>query len=63
MMGVSGKVLDALKAGILLNERLSNLIDKIERMDNDVRHINDRLIRLETMAEIAQTQHQQEKGK
>ena len=36
-MGVSGKVLDALKAGILLNERLSSLIDKIERMDNDVR--------------------------
>ncbi len=62
-MGVSGKVLDALKAGILLNERLSNLIDKIERMDNDVRHINDRLIRLETMVEVAQTQHQLEKGK
>ena len=62
-MGVSGKVLDALKAGILLNERLSTLIDKIERMDNDVRHINDRLIRLETMAEVAQAQHQLEKGK
>jgi hypothetical protein len=63
MMGVSGKVLDALKAGILLNERLSTLIDKIERMDNDVRHINDRLIRLETMVEVAQAQHQLETGK
>jgi hypothetical protein len=52
-MGVSGKVMEALKAGILLNERLTTLIDKVDRMDQDLRHMNDRLIRLETMVEIA----------
>ncbi len=52
-MGVSDKVLDALKAGILLNERVGNLMAKIERIDQDVRQINERLIRLETMVEIA----------
>ena len=55
-MGVSGKVMEALKAGILLNERLTTLIDKVDRMDKDFRQINDRLIRLETMVEIAANQ-------
>ncbi len=55
-MGVSGKVMEALKAGILLNERLTTLIDKIDRMDKDLRQMNDRLIRLETMVEIAKSQ-------
>jgi len=55
-MGVSGKVMEALKAGILLNERLTTLIDKVDRMDNDFRQMNDRLIRLETMVEIAKSQ-------
>ena len=51
-MGVSGKVMEALKAGILLNERLSNFVDKVERMKQDLRQINGRLIRLETIVEI-----------
>lgn len=55
-MGVSGKVMEALKAGILLNERLTTLIDKVDRMDKDLRQMNDRLIRLETMVEIAKSQ-------
>ncbi len=55
-MGISGKVMEALKAGILLNERLTSLLAKVDRMDRDVRGINDRLIRLETMVEIAQKQ-------
>ena len=55
-MGVSGKVMEALKAGILLNERLTTLIDKVDRMDQDLRRVNDRLIRLETMVEIAKSQ-------
>lgn len=55
-MGVSGKVMEALKAGILLNERLTTLIDKVDCMDKDFRRMNDRLIRLETMAEIAKSQ-------
>ncbi len=55
-MGVSEKVMEALRAGILLNERVTTLIDKVNRMDQDIRHMNERLIRLETMAEIAQKQ-------
>jgi hypothetical protein len=55
-MGVSEKVMDALKAGILLNERVGNLVEKVNRVDQDIRKINDRLIRLETMVEIAQMQ-------
>jgi hypothetical protein len=55
-MGVSEKVMEALKAGILLNERVITLIDMVNRMDQDIRHMNERLIRLETMVEIAQKQ-------
>ena len=55
-MGVSGKVVEALKAGILLNEKLTTLIEKVERMDQDLRQINSRLVRLETMVEMAQKQ-------
>ena len=52
-MGVSEKVMEALRAGILLNERVSSLVEKIDRMDQDMRRINDRLIRVETMLEMA----------
>ncbi len=55
-MGVSEKVMEALRAGILLNERVTTLIDKVNRMDQDIRHMNERLIRLETIVEIAQKQ-------
>jgi hypothetical protein len=55
-MGVSGKVMEALRAGILLNERIATLIEKVDRLDDDMRKMNDRLIRLETMVEIAKTQ-------
>ena len=55
-MGVSEKVVEALRAGILLNERVTTLIDKVNRMDQDIRHMNERLIRLETLVEIAKTQ-------
>ena len=57
-MGVSDRVLEALKAGILLNERLTTLIDKVDRMDGDLRQVNERLIRLETMVEIVKSQPQ-----
>ena len=43
-------------AGILLNERVTTLIDKVNRMDQDIRHMNERLIRLETLVEIAKIQ-------
>ena len=55
-MSVSKKVMEALRAGILLNERVTTLIDKVNRMDQDIRHMNDRLIRLETLVEVAKMQ-------
>ncbi len=55
-MGISEMVMEALRSGILLNERVTTLIDKVDRVDQDVRKINDRLIRLETMVEIAAMQ-------
>jgi len=55
-VGISEKVMEALRSGILLNERVTTLIDKVDRVDQDVRKINDRLIRLETMVEIAAMQ-------
>ncbi len=60
-MGISGKVMEALRAGILLNERVTTLIDKVNRMDQDIRHMNERLIRLETLVEIAKMQQNQSK--
>lgn len=55
-MAVSAKVMEALRAGILLNERVATLIEKVDRLDGDMRQMNVRLIRLETMEEIAKTQ-------
>ncbi len=52
-MGASEKVVEALRAGILLNERVSVLIDKVNRMDEDMRKMNERIIRLETIVEVA----------
>ncbi|MEE4606873.1 MAG: hypothetical protein V2J65_36735 [Desulfobacteraceae bacterium] len=55
-MGISEKVMEALRAGILLNERVTTLIEKVNRMDQDIRHINERLIRLETLVEVTKMQ-------
>ena len=55
-MGISEKVVEALRAGILLNERVTTLVDKMNRMDQDVRPMNERLIRLETLVEFANMQ-------
>ncbi len=55
-MGISEKVMDALRAGILLNEKVTTLLGKVERIDQDLRKMNDRLIRLETMVEVAKYQ-------
>jgi len=55
-MGVSEKIMEALRSGILLNERVTSLLTKVERIDEDLRKMSDRLIRLETLVEIAQSQ-------
>ena len=55
-MGLSEKVMEALRSGILLNERVNALISKVDRMDSDMRKMNVRLIRVETMIEMATMQ-------
>ena len=55
-MGVSEKVFDALKTGVLLTEKVSSLDDRVRRLDNDTREMNNRLIRLETLMEVAMNQ-------
>ena len=55
-MGLSEKVMEALRSGILLNERVNSLISKVDRMDSDMRKMNERLIRVETIIEMATMQ-------
>lgn len=55
-MGISERVMEAMRAGILLNDRVNTLIEKVDRMDQDIRGINGRLIRLETLVEVAKSQ-------
>jgi len=55
-VGVSEKVFDALKTGVLLTEKVSLLDDRVRRLDIDMREINNRLIRLETLMEVAMNQ-------
>ena len=55
-MGLSDKVMEALKSGILLNEKVTSLVGKVDRMDQDMRKMNERLIRLETIVEMAMMQ-------
>jgi len=57
-MGISEKVMDALRAGILLNERVATLLGKVEQIDQDLRKMNDRVVRLETIVEIGKSQIQ-----
>jgi hypothetical protein len=44
---------------------VSTLLEKVDRMDQDMRRMNERLIRLETMVEMARMQpiHAQLPGK
>jgi hypothetical protein len=52
-MGIGDKVFEAMKTGVLLNERVNQLTGKVERMDDDMRRMNERLIRLETLMDVA----------
>ncbi|MBA2408769.1 MAG: hypothetical protein H0V62_02965 [Gammaproteobacteria bacterium] len=47
------KVVEALRTGFVLNERVMELAKKVERLDDDVRTIDRRLVRMETLVELA----------
>jgi hypothetical protein len=50
------KVVEALRTGFVLNERITELAKKVERLDQDVREIDRRLVRLEAFVELADRQ-------
>ncbi len=54
-MGWSDKIFDALRASVVLNERVTGLAGKLERLDRDVRELDRRVVRLETFIEIVET--------
>jgi len=47
------KVVEALRTGFVLNERVMELAKRVERLDDDVRNIDRRLVRMETLVELA----------
>ncbi len=50
------KVVEALRTGFVLNERVMELARRVERLDDDVRNIDRRLVRMETLVELASRQ-------
>ena len=53
-MSIPDKVFEALRSSILLHERVKVLDDKVRQMGQDIRNLNDRMIRMETIFEMAQ---------
>ncbi len=52
-MGVTDRILDALRTTVLLNERVASVAGRIEGLSSDVRNLDRRLIRVETALELA----------
>ncbi|MCJ8502492.1 hypothetical protein [Desulfatitalea alkaliphila] len=51
-MSLGEKIFDAMRTGAVMNQKLSTLVDKVERMDTDMRDLDRRIIRLETTVDI-----------
>jgi hypothetical protein len=51
-MGLADKIFDAMQAGVVMNSKLAALTEKVDRMDDDLRDVDRRLIRVETTIEI-----------
>lgn len=52
-MGVADRILDGLKTTIQLNDRVVAMSGDIKQLARDVRDIDRRLVRVETMVELA----------
>lgn len=52
-MSLYGEAIAAIKSVILIDERVQSVARKVDRLADEVRDMKDRLIRLETMVEIA----------
>jgi uncharacterized protein involved in exopolysaccharide biosynthesis len=52
-MSITDRVLDALKNAVLLESRVSTLAGSVAELARDVREMDRRLVRLETIVELA----------
>lgn len=57
-MAWSDRVIEALRTGMMLNERVVGLAKKVERLDQGVPDLDRRLVRIETFVEIAESKRQ-----
>ena len=46
-MGIGKTVIETMKSTVLLNEKITNLTEKVSRIDTDQRSIHDRVTRVE----------------
>ena len=64
-MGIGEGIMEAMKTTVLLNERVASLTEKVSRIDQDQRNMNDRLVRLEarldTIMDIAEMNNSRQK--
>jgi hypothetical protein len=51
-VGITDRVLDAMKAAILLEARVTTLADNVGALARDVREIDKRLVRVETVVDL-----------
>lgn|GEM_PF-3085593 len=51
-MGLGDKIYDLAKASITLSDRVDTLSARVTRMDDDLRDVDRRLVKLETIIEI-----------
>lgn len=52
-MSLYGEAMAAIRSVILLDERVQAMTKKVDKLADDVRDTKDRLVRLETIVEIA----------
>jgi hypothetical protein len=52
-MSIYGDALAAVKSIVLIDERMSSLSARVDRLGDEMRHLSTRLTRLETIVEIA----------
>jgi ubiquinone biosynthesis protein UbiJ len=52
-MSLYGEAINALRSVILFEERLRVLLERVDRLADEVRDLKERLIRLETVIEVA----------
>jgi hypothetical protein len=51
-VSITDRVLDALKAAVLLESRVTTLADNVGELARDVREIDKRLVRVETVVDL-----------